>query len=490
LAQREPRVVHQLLLRTLRHSAAGTALSQPSPADTDSMHRDWNVALNNPGRIAAGMSPAKYSFDTTAPPSCTADYVVFALNAAGSATQANVIAFNQLYSGPGGLCGTGGPSVLFAYNIGTGRIATSAVISLDGTKIAFVETGAGTSIFHVLTWASGPGNGTSPSAPAVPGTGNTASMVSITYANANNTRSSPWIDYKNDVAYVGANNGRVYKITGVFKGTPTLVATPPWPVNIGGGSNITGPVLDQVTGRIFVGDGTGRLRSFDSVTGGNVSSLAVGTQGATAAAVVDSPMVDSANGLVYAVSGNDSTSAVVVQANTGTLQEISRARIGLGGTGGTNLVIYDGAFDNNYFNNVSTGTLTVCGTGPANTSPWLYTFNFTGTTLNTLPTTQVPLLTATNARCSPITEFFNPNINGGTDFFFFGLTINCFGNGTLGCITVRQSVGTPPTPVSESGGTSAIVMDNQSTAGQASSIYFTDLNAPGRAVKVTQSDLQ
>jgi hypothetical protein len=488
LAQLEPRVVHQLLERAPRLATGLETSSTPVSDSTDTLHRDWAVSLNA-GRLAPGMSPAKYTFDTAAPPSCTSDYVVFALNTGGSATQANVIAFNQLYSGPGGLCGSGNPSVLFAYNVGSGRIATSPVISLDGTKIAFVETGAGQSIFHVLTWASGPGNGTAANAPAQPGIGNAASMVSINYTSSIDNRSSPWVDYKNDVAYIGANNGRVYKITGVFTGTPTLVNTPPWPVNIGGGNNISGPVLDQVTGRIFVGEGTGRLRSFDSVTGGNFNTLVVGA-GGTAAGIVDAPIVDSGNGVVYAVSGNDGISAVVVQADTSTLQEITRARIGVGGTTGSNIPFYDGALDDNYFNNIATGTLTVCGTGPTNTAPWLYTFNFTGTTLNPVPVSQTQLLPAINARCSPITEFFNPNVNGGTDFFFFGLSINCFGNGTLGCINVRQSVGVPPPPLSQPGGTSAIAIDNESTAGQASSIYFTDLSAPSRAVKLTQSGLQ
>lgn len=41
----------------------------------------------------------------------------------------------------------------------------------------------------------------------------------------------------------------------------------------------------------------------------------------------------------------------------------------------------------------------------------------------------------------------------------------------------------------ETGGTSGIVIDNQSTAGQASSIYFGRLGGP-TAVKVTQSTLQ
>jgi hypothetical protein len=72
---------------------------------------------------------------------------------------------------------------MFAYNISTvtaGRILTSPALSLNGKKIAFVESGnvGGTtrSIFHVLTWATGPGNGTTATAPAVPGVGNGASM--------------------------------------------------------------------------------------------------------------------------------------------------------------------------------------------------------------------------------------------------------------------------------------------------------------------------
>ncbi|HEY1270776.1 MAG TPA: hypothetical protein VGF08_02290 [Terriglobales bacterium] len=490
LARLEPRVVHQWLRQATAGRVSGDASLRQETTTTNSFHRDWSVLTGNPGRIAAGMSPAKYSFDVNAPPDCVNDYVVFGMNAPGTGTQGNLIAFNQLYSGAGGLCNGAGPSLLFSYNIGPGRIATSPILSLSGTKIAFVESAATSSIFHVLTWATGPGNGTSPTAPAVPGTGNTASMTSITYAASNNTRSSPWIDYANDTVYVGANNGNVYKITGVFNGTPTLVSGGGWPVAASAGRIISGPVLDLVTHNIFVGDTAGRLRSFNSVTPGAITSLAVGLQGATNPGIIDSPMLDGVNGVVYAVSSNDGVSAVLVEASASTLQQITRARIGLGGSGGAGgVVLYDGAFDNNYFSNPSTGSFLVCGTGPADTSPWLYTFNFTGTTLNTLPTTLVPIVTATNSLCSPITEFFNPNVNGGTDFFYFGITINCSGAGTLGCIMARQNPGAPPVPVNQSGGTSAIVVDNYSTAGQASSIYFTDLSSPGRAVKLTQNGL-
>jgi hypothetical protein len=434
------------------------------------------------------MSPAKYGFDTTTPPDCVKDYVVFGLNTAGNGGQANVIAFNQLYSGTGGLCGTGGPSVLFAYNVSTigGRIATSPILSLDGTKIGFVETTGGAAVFHVLTWATGAGNGTSATAPAVPGTGNTASMVNISLGSTPVTRSSPWIDYNTDTVYVGNNSGRVNKITGVFKGTPTLAGAP-WPVLASAGRILTGPVLDPITGNIFVGDGQGVLASFNSVTPGTPKTLAIGQVGATGANILDPPIVDPADGVVFAVSSNDGTSAVLVQATTGNLTELTRARIGLGSTTGTNVNMYDGTPDDNYFTSISTGHFYVCGTGAANTTPTLYTLGFTGSTLNATGTSS-QLSTATNSRCSPITEFFNPNVGGGTDFLFFGLTSTCPGLGTSGCV-VSQTTGGTIVRATETGGTSGIVIDNQSTAGQASSIYFGRLGGP-TGVKVTQSTLQ
>ncbi len=48
------------------------------------------------------MYPAKFTFDVTQTPSCANDYVVFPIAAQGSATQPNLVAFNNLYSGTGG----------------------------------------------------------------------------------------------------------------------------------------------------------------------------------------------------------------------------------------------------------------------------------------------------------------------------------------------------------------------------------------------------
>jgi len=308
----EPRVLHQFI-RKMAYSAVGpfAASDEVSPKRTAALRRDWSVNLGV-GKVAFGMSPVKYGFDVNALPSCANDFAAFGLDVAGvTGGQANLVAFNNLYRGPGGLCGTGAPSTLFSYNTTTvvgGSVDTSPVLSLDGAKIAFVESTATSSIFHVLTWATGAGNGTSPVVSAAPGVGNTATMTSLTYAAANtNTRSSPWIDYDRDVAYVGADDGRLYKITGVFNGTPTSAGAP-WPVLVNANRRLTGPVLDQLTGNIFVGDARGILWSVNANTPATIRSLNVGLPGATNPAIFDPPIVDVDNGTVFAISSNDWTS--------------------------------------------------------------------------------------------------------------------------------------------------------------------------------------
>ena len=207
LANAEPRVLQQFLRRAQPYFSMTNSSVARDQRDRPSipLKRDWNVALGT-GKVAFGMSPVKYSLDANAPPDCINDYAAFGLNVAGlTGGQANFVGLNNLYSGPGGLCGSGSPTVLFAYNTTTtagGAVITSPVLSLDGTKIAFVESATGAAVFHVLTWSSGPGNGTSPTNSADPGVGNSASMTSLTYASITNTRSSPWVDYNADVAYV------------------------------------------------------------------------------------------------------------------------------------------------------------------------------------------------------------------------------------------------------------------------------------------------
>ena len=102
------------------------------------MQRDWNMDLG--AAPPASMYPAKFTFDVNATPDCVNDFVVFPIgDFAAVGQQAKLIAFNNLYTP--GLCGTAtAPSFKFAYQIGTGVVQTSPVLSLDGTKIAFVES--------------------------------------------------------------------------------------------------------------------------------------------------------------------------------------------------------------------------------------------------------------------------------------------------------------------------------------------------------------
>ena len=230
LVSREPRVAHQLMQRS---KGAGTGffrgVDSGASSATGAVHQgDWSFNLVK-GHVAASMSPAKYSFDPGAAPSCANDYVVFGLNIAGvTGKQANLVAFNNLYAGTSGLCGAN-PNVMFAYNITSvtgGKIVLSPIISLDGRKIASVESAAKSSIFHVLSWSPGQGTVTASAAPT---------MTSLTFSSTvTSTSAAPWIDYTNDTVYVGVDGGVLYKITGVFRGTPTLAGAP-WPITVSSG---------------------------------------------------------------------------------------------------------------------------------------------------------------------------------------------------------------------------------------------------------------
>lgn len=484
----EPRIAQQAarrwgILRPQMLPSSATIVPRVGP------HRDWSVSLGN-RRIAPNMFPAKYSFNPGAPPSCANDYVVFGLNGLGTTGgQANLVAFNNLYAGTGGLCGAA-PTVMFAYNIstvGSGRIATSPALSLDGQKIAFVETGTGNAVFHVVKWATGAGNGAITSA-ARPGVGNTATMTNLTFAAVLDRYSSPWVDYDTDTAYVGAENGNIYKITGVFKGTPTLAGAP-WPVTISPNTRVTSPVLDSVLGLLMVGSQDAAFYSINTTTGA-VKSLVVGSNGLNPG-ILAPPIVDVTNGTSFVVSANDGTSGVLVQVDTATMTQLAKARLGLASKSGTAVSLFQPAFSNDYFDDPSTGVARLCGTGLADITPWQYAFGFTGTVMDTTPVFSEQLLTSTSARCTGWTEFFNPFVDEGTDFFFFGLTVDCGGTGTSGCVVARTNDDLiPPVTADIAGGPSGIVVDNYSTAVEASSIYFSGVLTPYTAYKFTQNGLQ
>jgi len=371
----EPRAYAQWLLHGSAPANSGLERRWPMPKpilrrhSRGSMKKDWAISLGV-GGVAQGMSPAKFSFNVNATPSCTSDFAVFPVNAptgntranvvgtftgqptsgqttsititptggtavtliltassttntgldfevsatlatdaadlaaainrnlastaldrivavASGATvrvyaltpgnrvplttangltnfswgivtagtngsQANVVAFNHLYSGSGtSLCNLSNPEFTFSYASGVGPVATSPGLSLSGTKITYVENDPNIgAILHVLTFGSGSteygttascasnnnGGATLPTCatnPVIPGStsGSTATdlMLPLGLVAANATTgaagmadsfSSPFTDYANDTTYIGDNNGFLYAITPTFNGTP------------------------------------------------------------------------------------------------------------------------------------------------------------------------------------------------------------------------------------------------------------------------------
>ena len=489
LIEREPRVLYQAMQRWQIPNWGEFHGVEPLavPAKKTGIHRDWNVPLLG-GSLRKNVFPAKYSYDVAAPPDCVKDYAVFGLGVAGvDGHQANLVAFNNLYvngTGTGYCPGLTAPTVLFAYNISTatsgpGKVLTSPVLSEDGTKIAFVESATGptpSAIFHVLTWHAGEGAIGTAFTPTAP------QMISLPFsANAGDIYSSPWVDYATDTAYVGADNGIVYKITGVFRGTPALSGAP-WPVTVHIGYHVTAPVLDSNLGLLMLGNFDGFLYqiNINSPTLA-VQSYQIGVTAGDGSGIASSPIIDITNGTTFVVTGNVvpglGSGAALVEFDTATVTPMSTGPIGIGGTTGDKLRLLQPAFSNNYYNDPTTGVVTLCGTGATNTSPWQYTFGFSGAIMNTPRISSSQLSTVTTDVCSGWTEFFNPNINSGVDFFFFGLTGDCtllgHSSSNTGCVVALSSDPTIPTASAfVDAGPSGIIVDNYSIDSQASSIYL------------------
>jgi hypothetical protein len=485
---------------------------------------DWAMSLGPGGGMAVGESPAKYSFSTNGTYSCANDFAVYTIAATPTATQANIVAFNNLYTGTtSSSCPFGPqtppttdftqPTFMWSYAVGASSSFLSPTLSLDGLKVAFIENG-NPALFDVLIPTTG--QGTSATSPFVLKNAG-ANLVRLDYTNsavagckssAGNSNSSAYIDYTNDIAYVGADNGILYKITGVFKGTPAVQ----YCVTVKANKLLTSAVYDQITNQVFVSDGF----SVYSYTPGAAGFTAGGSIAVASAAAGDpivlSPIVDTTNGFVYVFSGANpaNTNSIVSQINLALTSQVT-ASIGLAST----QFILDGDFDNAYFTagpKTGAGTLYACGTQANNAAkPSLYALSFTAPNglMNAAPamSDNRHINGAANpaGTCSPLLDFFD----GTTDRLFVGA--GNFG-GTTGANLVTEwnvntripSSATLPnnSAVNEWGGSSAFTVDNVAATPQAASIYFGTLRPPPAgnttpcgatnfcAVKLTQSGLQ
>jgi hypothetical protein len=554
----DPRFLNSFLLHDMREhpnrtlpaasQMASQAISEDRKefsSDPDILHRlpisvpplgnrrskvDWAVSLGPAYGMAIGETPAKYSLNPSAPPSCS-DFIVFSLKAApGVGSQANLVGLTNLYSGtsPTGLCGTA-PTFLFSYAIGSGRSFLSPVLSLDGAKVAWVETNsANHAILHITTWVAGQGTNATTGAVAVGSCSVVGSCdIAIDYTSSafsgcsaspnSNTNSEIYVDYSTDTAFVGADNGILYHVTGIFKGTPTVNFC--IPVNTTAGVAMSGPVYDSLLNppEVFIADS--KVLYAYTVGASSFTLKASHTYG-NGTLTGPGPVLDPFNNFIYVFSAQD----VAIPTNHTSMTQLptslaSAVVVPLGPTNtNTYPILFYGAFDNNYFKygpaygTNPPSTLYSCGTDSTTTTAQdLFAISFNSSTGLAKTTPVMPANThvnpgGLNGTCSPITEFYD----GTTDRIFVGMGEHLLPTGAnvvqmWNVTTQLTSAATMPTATTAAtylGGASGLIIDNNASGtAQAESVYFTTLAVNGTnpgtcgpnnycAVKLTQSLLK
>jgi hypothetical protein len=480
------------------------------------INQDWNEPMGAATAPSPATYPAKWSFDTTTA-SCANDFVVYPTAQAGTSSQASIIAYYNLYTG--GCTGTV-PETDWAYNTG-GTVALSPVFSLNGNELAFIQTSGGVASLVLLQIPlTPPGTGTiggaiSPNVAAsasdfFTGTGcATPCMYSMTLnGSPNDTDSSPYYDYASDTLWVGDSTGKVHEFTPVFSGAPAEVTTG-WPIQLAhtaitDNNQVASPVYDSADGNVFVGTTT----SVSTTTGGYLYSINVSTPAIVGASghldatngVFDAPLLDPVAGMLYVFVGRDAgaTDSGLYQFPTsftsGTGTEI---RFGAGGTAAQTAQT-DGTFDNTYYTSSNpaspTGYLYLC---PTITPTQLYQIPITNNVMGAAVAGPVISNNTERGRCSPVTEFYNSNVGSGTDLIFLSeyesSTAGCTNSPAFGCVMSfnvtspsswntslaplgEYNVSAPATPAPVTAG---IVVDNSSTIGGASQMYFLTQDTAG-----------
>ena len=271
-------------------------------------------------------------------------------------------------------------TTFWSYNITAagGKVATSPALSLDGTKVAFVETGSGAAHFHVLAWKAGDGVDVSQSQCTIrfkagidhqrlcharSGCGHRNCNGPGSCGSASDTLSSPFVDYTNDLAYIGNDSWHavprhqcLLHKSGLH-GWGDSGAEPGWllgdrvarslPACSG---KLTGAVVDGGTGNIFVGCSDGKLYGFNSAGASLANSPVTVGNGAATGGIVDPLMIDAVNGFVYVVSGASAGgTSVMVQAKTTDLSSVVTSTLGAGGSHN----LHSPAFNSGYFSSVN-----------------------------------------------------------------------------------------------------------------------------------------
>lgn len=304
-------------------------------AQPSSIHRDWSMDMGSTSSNVGGDNyPAKYSFSVAAPTkaiNCAGgsqpDFVVYNTGVAGSAAQASIIAYTNLYTG---FCTGTTPQVLWAYNLNGAQIVTSPVLSLDGSQVAFVNSATGTAQLIILKWASTTGSFT--------GTTHTStSITGIASCTGLTTVGSPiygaGIPQGDTIASACSGTSLTLALPTTTSATETITysnATPTAPVTLSSstancksstvacmtvinfnkpsgnsaGDTISSPFYDYNSDTLYVGDAGDYLHKFTNVfLGGTAPAEVTATwpvmAGNGSNHALTSPVYDSFSNLVY-----------------------------------------------------------------------------------------------------------------------------------------------------------------------------------------------
>ena len=564
---------HRFLYAYLKRMQQTCSRKVPASTSEASTQIDWDVPLGAP--MANGTFPAKYNFDLPGEtPTCT-DFVVYGLNVAGvTGGQPNLVGLANLYSGTAngnGSCnGNAGvyrdiygkqvyaAAVKFAFNGSTlspaGAITNSIVMSEDGTKVAYVESNGTASALHVVSTtpgANGPGAIESfnqygnPIAAAAVVPASISTVPSSGSWAAADSYSSVWVDYQNDIAFVGTDDGSLHQIRNVFCTTASCIASPKapselttggWPVALAGAGPLTSPVEDANDVIYVAGAKSGLLYALTST-----GKVTTSNQSFMPNSIVDGATLDiDGNGITQALYWfSNSQSAAsnptvqqpqLVQTNSAltSIKNYSLLLNGNQGWGGAAVTVHAGTFDNAFYSNRN-GNMWACGWWQDSIYPGnlpnnlgMIRFGINGTTVT--PDTADVYATLspeyvnppTLKTCSPLTEVLD---SAGADHVFassyYGTTLgtcisgaSCIAGFTIGStgspaaytLTLNGSFNLDNVDYIYNDYTSGIIIDNtvdptssscganrNQTCAQAASIYFTYGND---AIKLTQAQLQ
>ncbi len=298
------------------------------------------------------------------------------------------------------------------------------------------------------------------------------------------------------------------------------------------------PVYDDTSGNVFVGDFQGR-EFYVRVAAGSAGTCNASSNGGNPPCVGSTtyndgdltgttkitapPIVDSTTQRVFVFfSPNGGGPGAYVGQNNTTLSLATPVTVNVGT--GTAWRLNQGTLDNLYYTSdtgpgTGTGFIYFCGNAGTTGAHanWAFLQRIavnSGTMANAVDNTAGANWLASNAssRSSPVSEFFNSTT--GVDYLFFGVEAGgapttCAGNGCVYALTITGgTLKVPPAAgtgaVNSSGGSSGIIVDNDSASTGAASIYFTwRVNGTGTAtyqcngatttsvcaVKLTQSGL-